>query len=154
MAEVIKQFVPQLFTSPEVMDPKGETPARNDEWKLTKMPADCLLPLTGLHLIATQEGITRKVMKTVTVQKDGVDEVAEVETEEPGPGAYLEDFVQTLLRGFKGIDGYASEQAESIAVALGGKGGGGKMVKKRGFVSRNITHRGEPDYEEVGDEEE
>ncbi len=139
MAEVIKQFVPQLFTSPEVMDPKGETPARNDEWKLTKMPADCLLPLTGLHLIATQEGIISK-------DSEG--------NEVPGPGAYLEDFVQTLLRGFKGIDGYASEQAESIAVALGGKGGGGKMVKKRGFVSRNITHRGEPDYEEVGDEEE
>lgn len=144
-AEVLKLFVPQLFTSMDVMDPTGESKAFTDEWKLTNMPADCILPLAGLHMVAFQEGITETIK---TKDKDG----KEIEVEVPGPGAYLEDFIQNILRGFKGINGFSAKQAENIAISLGGGGKKG-MLQRRGWASRNITHRNEPEYEEVDDEE-
>jgi len=111
-AEVLKTFIPQLFSNPKIMSEYAKDVGEIDEWKLSNFPADVLLPLAGLEFIA---------------QVDKREEIHE--------------FVLLCLRGFKGIGGFASKQGENIAVGLAGSSGK-KLVKRPGLIGRNVTNRG------------
>lgn len=111
MAKVMAQFVPQLFSGPELLSDGAPDSGGQDEWMLSNLPADVLVPLIGLQTIADADD--RKEIAT---------------------------FVQLVLRGVKGIGGFTTKQGESIALGLGG-GVGRKVVKKPGFVARNVTDR-------------
>jgi hypothetical protein len=112
MADVMKGFVPQLFSHPQHLTGGAEDAGGLDAWMLSNMPADVLVPLAGLELIA---------------EADKRDEI--------------HDFVNVILRGLKGIGGFTVKQGERIAVGLGG-GGARKVVKRPGWAGRNITNRG------------
>lgn len=120
-AEVMKQYIPQLFTSQKVMMHDGEetTVADNDEWKLTNSNPAIFFATLGFKMIA-------------------------IETK----NKLIEEFIDYSNRGLIGIAGGGRKDAVNITSSLGG-GGRGKVVKKRGFVQRHITQRGKGDYEEV-----
>jgi hypothetical protein len=112
MAEVLKEFLPQLFSSPTELTQGAPDSGDQDVWMLTNIPADVLVPLSGLKLIG---------------EHDNRPEVLA--------------FVNLILRGVKGINGFTVKQGEHIAVGLGG-GGARKVVKRPGVIGRNITNRG------------
>jgi len=122
-AEAIKLFLPQLFSSPKILSGNAEDSGGIDAWMMSNIPPDIVLSLEGLWLIGDADN-----------RSD------------------LKQFVDLTLSALKGISGYTSNMGAEIAIAGFGGGKGKTMVKRRGFVSRHITHRGEPDYEEVGDE--
>jgi hypothetical protein len=111
MAEVLKGFVPQLFSHPQHLTGGAEDAGGQDQWMLTNMPADVLIPLAGLEIIG-QEDKRKEVL----------------------------DFVDLVLRGLKGVGGFTVKQGERIAIGLG-SGTGKKIVKRPGLVGRNITNR-------------
>jgi len=111
-AEVLKTFIPQLFSSPKLMSEGAPDVGSQDAWMLSNFPADVLLPLAGLEFIA---------------QVDKRDEI--------------HDFVMLCLSGFKGIGGFTSKQGENIAVGLAGSSGK-RLVKRPGLIGRNVTNRG------------
>lgn len=111
MAEVLKTFVPQLFTSPKVLSENAPDVGDIDLWMLTNMPADILIPLVGLQIIAEEDNRPE-----------------------------IKKFNEYILRGLKGIGGFAARQGENIALGLGG-GLGRKVVRKPGWLARNITNR-------------
>lgn len=111
MAKVLQQFVPQLFSGPELLSAGASDSGSQDRWMLSNLPADVLIPLIGLQTIA---------------DADNRDEIA--------------TFVQLVLRGVKGISGFTTKQGESIALGLG-SGIGRKTVKKPGVFARNVTDR-------------
>jgi len=112
MAKVMDKFVPQLFSGPEILSNGASDAGGQDYWMLTNMPAELLVPLVGLQTIANAD--SRDDIKA---------------------------FIQTILRGLKGIGGFTVKQGESIALGLGG-GVGRKTVKRPGWAGRNITNRG------------
>jgi len=111
MADVMKTFLPQLFTGPEVLTENAPDAGGTDYWMLTNIPADILVPLAGLQIIA---------------DSDNRDD--------------LRTFVNLTLRGVKGINGFTAKQGENIALGLGG-GIGRKVVKRPGLFGRNVTNR-------------
>jgi len=112
MAEVLKLILPQLGSGPEVLSGgKASDSGATDYWMLTNMPAEILIPLAGLKTIATADD-----------RKE------------------IHDFVEIILRGLKGVNGFTSKQLESVSLGIGG-GIGRKTVKRPGLVSRNITNR-------------
>jgi hypothetical protein len=111
-AEVLKGFVPQLFSHPKHLTAGAEDAGGLDEWMLTNMPADVLIPLAGLEAIA---------------QADDRQEI--------------HDFVNVILRGLKGIGGFSTKQGERIAIGMSGATGK-KSVRRPGWGGRNITNRG------------
>lgn len=123
-AEAMKTFLGQMFSSPKVITEGAEESGDIDFWMMSNLPAEMLLPLQGLYAIAVQDDLP-----------------------------WLKVFVQTTLSGLKGIEGYANNIGRDIAVAGMGGGKGKTMVKRKGFIARNLTQRGEPEYEEVGDTE-
>lgn len=112
MAEVLKTFVPQLFSSPKIMTEGAPDTGDIDMWLLTNMPSDVLLPLVGLQIVG---------------ETDNRDEI--------------KLFVQILLRGLKGIGGFAAKQGENIALGLGSSGMGRKTVRRPGWINRNVSNR-------------
>lgn len=112
IAEVVKEFIPQLFSPPEIVTGNAEDSGGNDIWMMTNMPPEVLLPLNGLMMIATV---------------DKRDEIKE--------------FVERTLRALKGIHGFASKQGENIAIGMLGGGKRGKIVKKPNVFSRTFTNR-------------
>jgi hypothetical protein len=112
MAEVLKGFVPQLFSHPQELTGGAEDAGGQDIWMLSNMPADVLVPLAGLKLIA---------------QADDRSEI--------------QDFVNIVLRGLKGIGGFTVKQGERIAIGLGSGGAARKTVRRPGVIGRNITDR-------------
>jgi hypothetical protein len=123
LAKIGEQIAPQMFSDKNVLT--GEESNGIDNLKMSRIPPDILLPAFYCH----HRGET-----------DGVHAFLE-----------LEDY---LLRGSVGIDGYAREQAENIVTSLSpSHGKGSSVVKRRGFVSRNVTHRGEPEYEPIDGED-
>ena len=112
MADVMKSFVPQMFSGPEILSQGAPDSGRQDYWMLTNMPAEVLVPLAGLAIIAKSDNREDDV---------GV-------------------FVNLVLRGLKGIGGFTVKQGENIALGLGG-GIGRKIVKRPGVISRNVTNR-------------
>ena len=111
MAEVLKSFVPQLFSDPTLLSGGAPDSGGQDTWMLSNLPADVLIPLIGLQTIA---------------DADGREDIA--------------TFVQLILRGVKGISGFSTKQGESIALGLGG-GIGRKTIKRPGIIGRNVTNR-------------
>lgn len=112
MAKVLKTFVPQLFSSPKIMTEGAPDTGEVDAWMLTNMPAEVLMPLVGLQIVG---------------ETDGRDEI--------------KTFVQLLLRGLKGVGGFTARQGENIALGLGSSGGGRKIVRRPGWVNRNLMNR-------------
>ena len=112
-AEVLKQFVPQMFSDPQKLSGGAPDSGGQDEWMLSNMPAELLVPLSGLPLIAS------------------IDEDAE-----------LFDWVKTILVGVKGINGFNMRVGENIATSLGGGGSNKKLMKRPGVMARNISNRG------------
>jgi hypothetical protein len=110
-AEVMKTFVPQLFSHPKQLTGGAEDAGGQDTWMLSNMPADILVPLAGLEMIA---------------QNDNRPEI--------------HDFVELILSGLKGIGGFTVKQGERIAIGIGG-GGTRKVMKRPGWAGRNITNR-------------
>lgn len=123
-ADAMRVFLGQMFSSPKVVSEGAEDVGDIDAWMMSNLPPDMLLPLQGMWSIAVQDNLP-----------------------------WLKSFVGTTLSGLKGINGYANNIGRDIAVAGMGGGRGKSMVKRRSFISRNITHRGEPEYEEVGETE-
>lgn len=119
-AEVLKAFVPQLFSGPKKLTEEAEDSGDVDEWMLTNMPADVLIPLAGLEMIADADDRQE-----------------------------IHDFVNVILRGLKGIGGFAVKQGERMAIGMSG-GSGHKVIKRPGWGSRNITNRG---WREKADDE-
>ncbi len=112
-AEVMKQFVPQMFSSPKKLTGGASDSGDQDEWMLSNMPAEILVPLGALDLIGTYD---------------------------KRPEINL--FVKTMLTGLKGVNGFNMKVGENIATNLGGGAGSHKLVKKPGVLGRNITNRG------------
>ena len=112
MADVMKSFVPQLFSGPDILSNGAPDSGGQDIWMLTNMPAEVLVPLAGLQVIAN----------------------ADKREEDIGV------FVNLILRGLKGVGGFTAKQGENIALGLGG-GIGRKVVKRPGVIGRNITNR-------------
>ena len=124
-AESLKVFLGQMFSSPKIISEEAEDSGDIDAWMMSNIPAEMLLALQGLDAVAIQDDLP-----------------------------WLKNFVRTTLSGLKGIDGYANNIGRDIAVAGFGGGRGKTMVKKRGWISRNVTHKGEPELEEVGENQE
>jgi hypothetical protein len=113
MAEVLKGFVPQLFSHPRHLTGGADDSGGQDEWMLTNMPADVLVPLTGLELIAVNDNRPE-----------------------------VHDFVEFVLRGLKGVGGFTVKQGERVAIGIAsGSGGGRKVMKRPGWGGRNVTNR-------------
>ena len=112
MAKVLDKVVPQMFSGPKILTQNAPDSGDTDVWMMTNMPADVLVPLAGLELIA------------------------ETDKREHDIGL----FVDLILRGLKGVNGFNMKVGETIALGLGG-GVGRKVVKKPGLMSRNITNR-------------
>jgi hypothetical protein len=123
-AEAMKLFLGQMFSSPKIVTEGAEESGDIDAWMMSNIPAEMLLSLQGLNAVAIQDDLP-----------------------------WLKEFIRTTLSGLKGIEGYANNIGRDIAVAGFGGGKGKTMVKKRSFLSRHITDRGAPDYEEVGEPE-
>ena len=111
MAEVMKGFVPQLFSHPKHLTGGAEDAGGQDQWMLSNLPADVLVPLAGLELIA---------------QNDKRPEV--------------HDFVELILRGLKGVGGFTVKQGERMAIGMASGGAARKLVKRPGWGGRNITN--------------
>jgi len=90
-----------------------------DEYKMTRMPSGVLLTITTLDLIAEKR------------KRDDIKFI-----------------VDRTLRGMKGVDGFASNQAIEATSYLG-SGGRPKRMKKTGILGRL---RGKPKYEEMEEE--
>ncbi|MEM3357280.1 MAG: hypothetical protein QW166_05575, partial [Candidatus Bathyarchaeia archaeon] len=97
--------------SPKILSENAPDVGDIDLWMLTNMPADILIPLVGLQIIAEQDDRPE-----------------------------IKKFNEYILRGLKGIGGFAARQGENIALGLGG-GLGRKVVRKPGWLTRNITNR-------------
>ena len=80
-------------------------------------PPDVILPLNGLEAIA----------------------IADHRPE-------LMVFCRSIRKDLKGVDGFTLKHAVEMAGAIT-SGGKNRTLKKRGWVTRNVTHRGEPEYE-------
>lgn len=121
MADVMKSFVPQMYSGPEVITSKAPDSGRTDYWMMSNMPAEVLVPLAGLQIIADTD--------------DRQDDIGE--------------FVEIILRGLKGINGFNMKVGENMALGLGG-GIGRKIVKKPGLIGRNVSNR---DWRKKAEEE-
>lgn len=111
-AEVLKGFVPQMFSSPKILTDEAADTGDNDNWMMTNIPADVLVPLAGLKLIGDADKRPE-----------------------------INDFVTLILRGVKGVNGFNMKVGENIATSLAGSGGQKKLMKKPGWAGRNITNR-------------
>jgi len=115
--EVLKGLLPQVGTGPRILSRGEEGPAPDagdiDQWMLTNMNAEIFLGCIGLKTIA---------------QADGEE------------AAYIDVFLDVLLRALKGINGFTVKQLERIAIGMGG-GVGRKTMKKPGWFGRNVTNR-------------
>lgn len=112
-AKILEQFVPQLFSNPKILTGGASDSGSQDEWMLSNMPSEVLIPLAGLQLIA-----------------------------EADKRLEINDFVHTILRGLKGVGGFQVKMGETIAVGLGGSGQGRKVIRRPGVIGRNVTNRG------------
>jgi hypothetical protein len=111
-AEVMKGFVPQLFSHPRHLTGGAEDAGGLDTWMMSSMPAEVLVPLAGLELIS-----------------------------EADKRPEIHDFVDVILRGLKGIGAFSAKQGERIAIGMSGAAGK-KSVRRPGWGGRNITNRG------------
>lgn len=112
--QVLERFVGQLFSSPKILAGQGsEDTADHDKWMMSNYPAEVLIPMAALNLIAETD--------------DRED---------------IKSFLDVTLRGFKGIGGFASKQGENISIGIMGGGSRGKIVKRPGAIARNTYNRG------------
>lgn len=54
---------------------------------------------------------------------------------------FYKEFVDRFMRGSKSIEGYGLKMMENIAIGISGGGASRKLVKKPGWVGRNITNK-------------
>lgn len=124
-AEALKTFLPQMFSSPKVISEGAPDVGENDRWMMSNLPAECVLSLQGLDAIATQDNLP-----------------------------WLSAFVETTLSALKGVNGYANDIGRDIAVAGFGGGRGKSLVKRKSWLKRNVTQRGDSEFEEVATDDE
>lgn len=83
-----------------------------DEWKMSKFSGRAMMSL----LYFRHRGVNDKVR-------------------------FYEEFTEYFLRGSHSIDGLGLKLLETISIGLAGGGRRGKIIKKPGWVGRNITKR-------------
>jgi len=84
-----------------------------DEWKLSKIPGRALISLIYFY----HRGEYDKVR-------------------------FYKNFVDLILRGSKSIDGLGLNLLKDISIGLAGGGKQRKLMKKPGFIGRQVTKRG------------
>lgn len=118
LAKIVESIPPQLFSEFGIIDKGGI-----DEWKMTKISPELLLPLIYCNHRAEYDH-----------------------------SRAFGEIRNLILRGSVGIEGFARIQGENIVTSLGPGGGRQKLMKQRSWGSRHVWGRGKPDYEEVGEE--
>lgn len=84
-----------------------------DEWKLTKFTGKSMLSLLYFRHRGEHDGIR-----------------------------FYKEFVDHFLRGSHSIDGSGLKMLENIAIGMSGGGGSKRIVRRPGWLGRNITKRG------------
>lgn len=96
-----------MFSSPKIVTEGAEDSGQIDEWMMSNLPAEVLIPLAGLAVIAESDN-----------RND------------------LKGFISLVLRGVKGINGFTVKQGENIAINLNSQGTK-KIVRRPNLLARN-----------------
>ena len=115
----IANFGSQLFSNQKILSNNAPDSASHDELKMSVIPPMALLGLLGLR----QVGIA-----------DDRDDIL--------------DFVDALERGLPAINGGARKDDVTIITAIMGSGKN-KALQRKSWLQRNLTQRGQPEYNEV-----